>query len=249
MEAKLQVYNHYESVLKSGNILIHHAFEEDETYKICAKSAQQKLLFLHNIRDAIKNTLQSVDLQKVANGMISKDKIREFAYHVKLKDGINDVGTIDNAAYKCHSIFTVIQIRCSLVKAVLKTISEQIVFQICHQIEKNIETQLDDTPFIALTTIVDNFYANTKIHISDWQSDILNIIPTLFWPLNVNSKDWRSCVADEIHETLTGKKCLETMLEDLQEMCENTKFDLCILDVIINDWMKKIHLHDQEKGT
>lgn len=145
IEAKLKVFKEYEPYLSSGNILIHHDFEDCD--EICKTSGAQKLLSVHETVTSLKNSipddisLENI-LKKPAEKILSSRYIRDICYEVDLMHDNKRVGTVHSPSYVCYYSGTVKSIKKDLVKETVEKISEDLGSEICKEILEHIKAKV-----------------------------------------------------------------------------------------------------------
>lgn len=259
MDAKLTVFNEYESYLKKETIYIHHSLESAENVIEFSAYVQAKSLgtVVKSISESVPiDSLEEI-LQAAKDQVLTKDKIRRVCYDIFLRDKSELVGTTDNTSYSCRSMFTVRRLKEQLVEETLNKTAETLGSEICGGILKHIESKIQsklEQDFSDLKlNISDELYAAITVAVVavvvSFFFPLLGIIiavGTLFvtfvWSVDVNSRDWRSKVADEIYDTIDKNKAniLRKIRPQVEEICWHTVRELTVVWKTIQDFKCRI---------
>lgn len=262
----MAVFTNYESYLKEDNIYIHHTLENAENVIIFLANQQANLLVrnLKSIKEPISNIRFELTVKEAVGVILSKHSIRRWCYSCFLRDNNTPVGTIENASYICRSAFTVRRLKEQLVDNTIDEASRAVINAIRERVYRNVESQI-------LTALEYKFH-NLKFKISKELFASINsllvsvivaffhpllgiivavgsFIVTLIWSVDVNSKDWRNKIADEIYYTIDkNKDDLFWKIEDnLQNMFDGTSEALSIVLDKVNDFQRCLKQTDQTK--
>nr|XP_034322816.1 uncharacterized protein LOC117688713 [Crassostrea gigas] len=262
----MAVFTNYESYLKEDNIYIHHTLENAENVIIFLANQQANLLVrnLKSIKEPISNIRFELTVKEAVGVILSKHSIRRWCYSCFLRDNNTPVGTIENASYICRSAFTVRRLKEQLVDNTIDEASRAVINAIRERFYRNVESQI-------LTALEYKFH-NLKFKISKELFASINsllvsvivaffhpllgiivavgsFIVTLIWSVDVNSKDWRNKIADEIYYTIDkNKDDLFWKIEDnLQNMFDGTSEALSIVLDKVNDFQRCLKQTDQTK--
>lgn len=242
IEAKLKVFKEYEPYLSSGNILIHHDFEECD--EICKTSGAQKLLSVHetvtSLKNSIPNDISLENIVKMATDKIlSRRYIRDICNEVDLTHDNKRVGTVHSASYFCYYVDTVGSIKEDLVKETVEKISEDLGSEICKEILEHHKAKVK----VSIAGDLNKVQINSL-------DDLINIVTTTFYyiifPLlgilfalidifvictmyvDINSESWREKVADEIFVKVSERRI--TIINNISPLvktsCKETTGDL-----------------------
>lgn len=266
VDAKLTVFMNYESYLKEDNIYIHHTLENAENVIIFLASQQVDSLVrgLTLIKEPVSNISFRITLQNAINIILSRDSIRQWCYNCFLRDKNTPVGTIENASYICRSVFTVGRLKAQLVNETLNLATQTTIRMIRHGVVEHIESHI-------LRDVQEGFL-NLKFRISDELfasidsvlvsvivaifSPLLGIIVavrslvmTLIWSVDVNSKDWRNEIAEEIYGTIDRNKTdiLKRIEDKLQNICWEAFEALSEVINKVYDFKRRLKQTDQTK--
>lgn len=266
VEAKLEVYKVFKSHIDSKNILLHHEFEE---YNEIAKlSFHRKMsLFCEKIQD-LSSSIPIVNLTTIINEAedraLTMANIKQLCYEANIKHDGKDVGTVNDRSYVCYSIFTVRKLKTYLVEETLQKIGESLGSEICIEILREIESkvkselkkdlihlevELKKELFASFSVIV---MMAISFFISSWLGLLVavgTIFVTLVMSVDVNSPEWRSKVADEIHRKVTEHRSaiLRKVLPDIEKQCRQTSNDLETVANSLLALQRDIQLIDQKQ--
>lgn len=266
IDAKLAVYIRYEYYLKEETIYLHHALENDEN--IVKMSAYRRVNSFDTVVNSISQSIpiESVEtiLKSAFDKVLSRETIRRLCYDIFLRDRNVDVGTIENASYSCYSKHRVSRLKHQLVRRTLNETAKDLGSEICRVILKHIE--------INIQTTLGQTFENLKLKISDELFEQISVVvvaviephifPDLgiahlfltifmifFGSVDVNSRDWRRKVADEIYETIHKSKAdiLRKTEPQIKEMCKQTVQELQVVSNTTTDFKRRIGQTDQKE--
>ena len=113
IEAKLQVFREYETLLRFEDIFLHHDFEDPD--EICNHSKGHQLKYISKyilaIRDNVPVNSLETFLQKATEDELSLRNITEKCCQMDLYDGDFHIGTAESPSYRCHLYFKVLRLR------------------------------------------------------------------------------------------------------------------------------------------
>lgn len=241
VDAKLTVFTNYESYLKEDNIYIHHTLENAENVIIFLANQQANLLVrnLKSIKEPISNVRFQITLKEAIDIILSKDSIRRWCYSCFLRDKNTPVGTIENKSYICRSAFTVGRLKKQLVDetigeasgAVIREISFRVYRYIESSILRDLELKFHNLKFVIseeLFASINSVLVSVIVAFFHPLLDIIvavrSLIVTFIWSVDVNSKDWRDKIAEEIYSTIDRNKVymLRNIEDELQNICWGT---------------------------
>ena len=265
IEAKLKVFKEYEPYLSSGNILIHHDFEECDD--ICKTSGAQKLLSVHETVTSLKNSIPNdISLQKIlvlaAEKILSSRYIRDICYEVDLMHDNKRVGSVHSDPYVCYYFGTVRSIKKDLVKKTVQKISKDLGSEICKEILEHIKAKvqvsitddlykaqinISDDVFIPLKTVIVAsvivLFANPLLGIL---YALIDVFVHFIWYVDINSESWREKVADEIFDNVSERRrtIIDNISPIVKNSCKVSTGDLEKLGRQLSDWKQGISLTD-----
>lgn len=256
----------YEFYLKEETIYLHHALENDEN--IVKMSAYHRANSFDTVVNSISKSvpIESVEtiLQSAFDKVLSKETIRRLCYGIFLHDRNVDVGTIESASYSCHSMRRVERLKRQLVSETLAETAKALGSEICRvvlkHIEFNLQNKLGQTFENLKLKISDELFKQIRVvvvavidpHISP-HLGIANLVITLFmiylWSVDVNSRDWRRKVADEIYETIHKSKAdiFRKIKPQIEEICKQTVQELQVVSNTTTDFKRRIGHTDPNK--
>lgn len=246
VEAKLRVFREYEQFMSSENILIHHAHEDYD--EICKLSGAQKLKYLLDKVTKFGNSIpvdRAVEaiIETAANKVLSKENIRRLCHEIDLRYDGERIGTIYSGSHNCYFFLTVKFIKEALAKATVDKITDSLGSEICkgilEYIKSQVEISIDETLCKIPLDLSEEIFATLKtaiiaIFITFFAPmlgvlyALVGLVTTFIWSVNVNSREWRSKVADEIYKKVCEKReeLLENVTPFVKETCNATKNDL-----------------------
>lgn len=266
IDAKLAVYRRYEYYLKEETIYLHHALENDEN--IVKMSAYRRVNSFDTVVNSISQSIpiESVEtiLQSAFDKVLSRETISGLCYGIFLRDRNVDVGTIKSPSYSCYSKFRVSRLKEELVRKTLTETAKALGSEICRvilkHIEFNIQTSLGQTFEDLTLKISDELFEQIKVvvvavikpHIFPdlgFVNLFLTIFMIYFGSVDVNSRDWRRKVADEIYETIHKSKAdiLRKTEPQIKEMCKKTVQELQVVSNTTTDFKRRIGQTDQKE--
>lgn len=260
VDAKLVVFTNYESYLKNETIYLQHAFDNAEN--VIRFGAYQQVKSLEKMIDSISESVPidsfEMILKAAIDKVLSRELIRELSYDTFLRDNGVNVGTVAYASYSCGSMSTVRQIQEQLVNLTLKGAVKTLGLEICRRILKQIESKTS-------TKLEENF-SHLKFNDDDLATITVAVVDDVFSPflgisisvgtlnttsacsVDVNSKDWRRKVADEIYDTIYKYKTdilIQTGLQ-VKLMCLQTVEELIAVLKNIADFKRNIGYLEQK---
>lgn len=245
VDAKLTVFNEYESDLKKETIYIHHSLESaDNVFEFSAYMQVKSLgTVVKSIAESVPIDSIEEILQTASHNVLSRNTIRQLCYDIFLQDKGEFVGTTHNTSYSCRSLFTVRRLKEQLVEKTLNKTAETLGSEICRGILKHIESKIQsklEHHFSDLElNISDELYATITVVVVavvvSYFFPLLGIIiavgtfvVTFVWSVDVNSRDWRRKVADEIYDTIDKNKSniFRKIRPQVEEMCRQAVIEL-----------------------
>lgn len=241
VDAKLTVFTNYESYLKEDNIYIHHTLENAENVIIFLANQQANLLVrnLKSIKEPISNVRFQITLKEAIDIILSKDSIRRWCYSCFLRDKNTPVGTIENESYICRSAFTVGRLKKQLVDETIGEASGAVIREISFRVYRYIESsilrdlelkfhnlkfEISEELFASINSLLVSVIVAFFHPLLDIIVAVRSIIVTFIWSVDVNSKDWRDKIAEEIYSTIDRNKVymLRNIEDELQNICWGT---------------------------
>lgn len=117
----------------------------------------------------------------------------------------------------------------------------------------DLDIHLSGETFAKLERTIEGIFINIVRRIIDLMHEVyeisVTVVSTLVWSVDVNSREWRRNIADEIYSKVSEKKIeiIYGTLPLITEMCVNTKADLTKRLNLILSVEKNISLADQKK--
>ena len=259
IEAKLQVFREYETLLSSKAIFLHHDFEDPD--EICNHSRGQQLNYISKyilaIRDDVPVNSLETFLHIATEEELSLRNITEICCQVDLYDGDFHIGTAESPSYRCFSYTKVVDLINALIEGtvnkILKSFEMDLQKKILNLIDLKSKQNINTTfPGLEISYFVET-HPNIEICLKEFVQSIprhlsKETIATLAQSLDVNSRQWRGQLASEIHECLSKENILivNLVLPTLREMCNQTRNDLWTISNRIDDYKNKLELVDQK---
>lgn len=255
----------YEVYLKEETIYIHHSLESAQN--VFRFTAYEQVKSLGTVVESISKNVP-IDglgkiLQEANDKVLSKDSIKELCYGILLKDKDGNIGTTAHASYSCRSMFTVRRLKEQLVDETLKKTAEALGSEICsgilNHIESKIKTKLEQHFSNLKFQIPDELFAKITVavvtNVVTFFFPLIGVIfavgtlvVTFVWPIDVNSREWRGKVADEIYETIDKNKndIMRKIRPQVEQMCRQTVQELMAVSRTINDLIHCIGHTEQD---
>lgn len=266
VDAKLKVYKKYREIIDEYDIHLQHAFEEfDEIAKSVAlrRVSQCCMLITDMFKLQFVSNMEPQEITDFAN-TLTQDDIMKLCYEVHIVYKNKSVGTVQSGTYNCYSTFTVRSIKHILAKETLEKTAKRLGSVICTgihqyndyrirtklfqelgtirlQISDDIYHQIENTIIVALLAFFDT--------LSGVITDIFTFIVRIFHPVDVNSKEWRAKVAEEIYQKILEKRQeIEAhVLEAIRNFDSVEKADLEVVQRKIERFLRKIYQSDHKQ--
>lgn len=240
VDAKLAVYREYASIIDLKKTYIHHSFDEfDDIFKFCAG---RKLSSYYDRVKSLKRSLERDAHHEVVTEAFSicvtRDKVREICF----EEDIHGIA-LESGPYKCRWQYNVKSLKQDLVNKTLRKLSKSLGSEIAKGIYQNISNAIERTleaefmdlrrrlsievfPHIALTFTA--FLIEIFQGISDIIVAIREYLVTILFPVDINTREWRRQVADDIFEQVSKNcpKLIDKMVDNMLSMFDPTVTDL-----------------------
>lgn len=268
IETKLRVYREFRFDIDSQKILLQH--EHDEDYDEIAKiSAYKKTSGFNGIVEALRKSIPSTNLSTIldqaADRALRFGNIERICFGVDIKDEGKHVGTVDSSPYVCYSMFTVKRIKKMLFEETLRGIGELLGSEICigilQHIESQIKRELKSNIIHLKLNVSDELYVSVTLIVvtaivfafSSWLGVIFAVcavVYTFVMSVDINSKGWRTQVANEVYLKVCEKRreILKSILPQIETVCRNTEKDIDIVAKKLKRFQERIPLFNQEEG-
>lgn len=245
VDAKLKVYKTFKSYLEQTQIFLHHEYEDSDD--IAKWIASQKIA---SLSDYVQSTIDlfsrehlSLVIENALKNSLTQENIRDLCCYVVIKTGYVTVGSVSSESYACRLTFTIQRLKGTLVDETLKQTAKLLGTKICNGILDHIETVVQSKLTEELRKlgfqITDEIQARIEGSITYIIFEIIHSVAgvimsigaffiTLIYPVDINSKEWRQKIADEIFEKIDGNRLsLSThILEEIMGICSKTVDDL-----------------------
>lgn len=258
LETKKKVYQKYKQFFNFERFHLQH---ESEQYTEVAKlSAHQKVVsykqFVESVRDSIPLSNIEDIVKTAVNRALSKESITELCFDAVIQES----GNTYSDPYVCRSSSTVNRIKKELMKKTVDSVSEHLGSEICTEIQKHIEKEMQSKfkfdpvliktfldfsslAFVGVITLI----ASLLNPILGILLAILSVLGTLFFAVDVNSRSWRRNVASDIYKQVdkNKEKVLKELSSNIRNRCRITVDQLRIIAELLEDFRSHIHLNDQ----
>ncbi|XP_052694674.1 uncharacterized protein LOC128172972 [Crassostrea angulata] len=268
IDAKLRVYQKYRGYIEAYNIYLQHVYEEfDEIVQsIAYKNVSYFEEFVGAMIEAFsKESLEAVIIEAIDMSLI-EDNIAKLCYEVSIEYKNDIVGTVKTGSYNCYSAFTVRAIKQILVKETLKKTAKSLAAAIRPGIVHHIESVVQKTLVQKLGDVVCDMSGIGLVYnrmqfpftttfrfllniLSGWIENIVIFVIRIFHPVDINSKEWRGKVAEEIYQKILERrqKILALALEEILNICWQTTEDLKDIQHRLKEFKRKVLPSDQKQ--
>lgn len=258
LETKKKVYQKYKQFFNFERFHLQH---ESEQYTEVAKlSAHQKVVsykqFVESVRDSIPLSNIEDIVKTAVNRALSKESITELCFDAVIQES----GNTYSDPYVCRSSSTVNRIQKELMKKTVDSVSEHLGSEICTEIQKHIEKEMQ-SKFKFDPVLIKTFFDFSSLVFVGWITlitsllnpilgillAILYVLGTLFYGVDVNSRSWRRNVASDIYKQVdkNKEKVLKELSSNIRNRCRITVDQLRIIAELLEDFRSHIHLNDQ----
>lgn len=256
VDAKLTVFLNYESYLKKETIYIHHELENPENVIKFSAYEQAKSLgtSMELISESVPVDSLGPILQAATDRVISKDTIIRLCNDVFLGDKNVNVGST-----KCPLMSTVKRLKKQLIIKTLndtaKNLGSEISRGILNHIKFTMTTKLDEKKSKLQFDIPNELFTTVAVMVCNIISNIFDDIiaydklsEVSFWSVDVNSRNWRRGVADEIYDTIVFNKTnfVRQIRSESEKICRQTVRELKEMSTSINDFKRSMG-HTEQK--
>lgn len=242
VDAKMKVYKTFKSYLEHTQIFLHHEYEERDdiakwiaSQKIASLSASLQLTMDSFSREHLASVIDNA-----LDNSLTQENIRDLCCDVFIKTRNETVGSVNSASYACHLSFTVQRLKQILVEETLKKTAKFLGTRICngilHHIEIVVQGKLTEDLRKLRFQILDEIQAHIEVSITDIILDIIAgvfisvgvFFRTIIFSVDVNSRQWRQHVADDVFKKVIGNRIPLTthILEEIICICSKTMDDL-----------------------
>lgn len=222
IETKLRVYREFKNFIDSGNIFLQHIYEDfEEVAKISAcKKISQFCGVVEDLIDNIPMIYQTL-VKTQSDLVLTQENIQHLCSNVWIKYG----GIVGSPSALYYSDTSVQQITKCIVKETTKQIGKCLTSPLrnsCTKLRcielpdltnhfKDFNFELFRTKHHVAVNILLTYYHNiSSIHSI---MSIQTFIVSVFMPVDINSKIWRTSVANEIYANVCNKK--DDMIDEI----------------------------------
>lgn len=266
VDAKLKVYKKYKHVIDGQDIFLQHVCEDfDEMAKLMA---YRKVSYCFDFITGITKVLEAFTGQRLQDVIdrsvdvsLALQNIREICY----RENVSPAGTVESKPYFCYLTTSIGDIKRDLVKQTLEGIAQSLgnhitdefIQQMKNVIQSELSKELGKIRFDisnavfrrmerSIITMIIEFFDN----LHGWVRSIAQFLVTIFYPVDVNSSEWREQVANEIHKKISEKKqsIKEFAFKEVKDICEKTVQDLKGITKTLTSFRSKVIPIDQKQG-
>lgn len=267
VDAKFKVYRTFEMYLEHEQIFLHHEYEDSDD--IVRWIASQKIAKVSAYVQLTMDSFSKEHLVSVINfalyNSLTRQNIRNLCCDVYIKTKEEDVGSVGGRVYACHLTTTVRRLKQVLVEETLKKAAKFLGNKICDGILRHIEIvvqgKLTEDLIKLRSRISEEIHARFEISITAIIFYILSSVVSVFfyigvfvftiiYPIDVNSREWREKIADEIFEKIRDhKQDLTThILEEMISIWSKTVDDLTSISIQLSRFKTEIFHMDQKQS-
>lgn len=243
-----------------------HIYEDfDEIAKL---SAYKKISYYRNFVREMIDTFSTYNLDRVIiksmDRVLTRENIRRVCFEVVVRHDNNYVGTVENTAYNCRYSGTVTRIKEILTEETLCDTARKLGSEICTGILMHIESVVQTTLSAELGNIksdmsnivfgeIDAIISATVVKIFRTIYGVIisvtTFLITIFRPVDVNSEEWRSRVADEVYINILKKRDFlrDSILDNLTTFCLKTREDFKFITSELEEFQTRVIPEDQKQ--
>lgn len=265
IDAKLIVYGNCKYDVDRLDIYLQHIYEDfDEIAKL---SAYKKISYYRNFVREMIDTFSTYNLDRVIiksmERVLTRENIRRVCFEVVVRHDNNYVGTVENTAYNCRYSGTVTRIKEILTEETLCDTARKLRSEICKgilmSIESVVQTSLSAELGKTKSDMSNIIFGEIDAIISARVGNILRIkygvisetpfFITIFRPVDVNSEEWRSQVANEVYFNIWKKRDFlrDYILGILTNLCLITRKDFEFITSELEEFQKRVIPEDQKQ--
>lgn len=263
IDAKLAVYRKYAHSIDLQNTYLHHMLEDcDEFARFCA--GWELSSYYDLVKSLEKAFTENAYRQVVTRAFarcVTRNRVREICYQEYI-----DGKALGSGPCKCRLQTTVRSLRKDLIDKTLRKISESLESEICRDIYQNISEVVKVTLefefsvigqhlFDYIIQLIELNFRAILIEIFQGISDIIVSITeffvTIIFPVDINTREWRRQVADDIFEQVSDKSpgIIDKIVENISSTFSPTRHELEDIKYQIKSQMEQLHLPiDQEQS-
>lgn len=248
-----------------SNIFLHHIFEDTE--ELAKLIAYTKVSSCCNFISRMTLSLGTITEQKLQtvikrsiNACLTRENVREICY----EEHVDSVGSVGDEKVYFYRTESIEKIKETLVNQTLERIAQNLGADICRglawemktivqdelskeirvlrfEISSDVFRKIENTLIIMIVEFFDNLYG--------WIRGIARFFITLFYPVDVNSEEWRTRVADEIFEKINAKRkpIHDFSVSEILRMCQKTVQDFDVITVTLENFKRKVIPTDQNQ--
>lgn len=266
INAKLNVYEKCKDVVDKRDIFLQHIYEDfDEIAKL---SACKKISSYEDFVQEMVDTFSTDNLRRVIdlamNKVLTRANITEVCFEVVVRHDHSYVGTVESEPYICRYSGNVGGIKrvltedtlCNTAKLLGSEICKGILWHIKDVVQRKLSIEFMEIRYYisdAIFAEIEKTIKGVVIEIFRTLYGVLvtvtTFIITIFRPVDVNSKQWRRQVADEIYENISEKmgSLRDSVLENLKKICRKTREDFIFMASELKEFHKEIIPKDQKQ--
>lgn len=265
VDAKFKVYRTLK--MKPKQVFLHHEYEDSDD--ISRWIASQKIATVRASVQLTMDSLSSEHLASVINSALhnslTQQNIRNLCCDVYIKTREENVGSVGSGRYACHLTKTVRRLKQVLVEETLKKTAKFLGTEICngilHHIEIAVQGKITEDLIKLRSRISDEIHVLFEISITAIIFNIIYSIVSVFfyigvffitiiYPVDVNSREWREKVADEIFEKVLEHRQDLTIhiLQEMKRIWSKTVNDLISISTQLSRFETETFHMDQKQS-
>lgn len=265
-ETKKTVYQKYLQFFNFEGLHLQH---ESEQYTEVAKlSAHQKVKcykqFVESVRD-ITLSILSRNIDDIVKAAVNRTFLNECIIDLCFDAVIQESGNINSDPYICRSSLTVNRLKHELICKTVESLGRYLGSEICSESQRRIETVIQNklrintdsySKVVNFPSLYQKYLLETMLTVIASilkpflgpLFSLINVLGTVLFAVNVNSRSWRRDVATEIYKYLDENKedVSKELSSDIQKLYRKTADHLKLIAEILEEFRYRIHLNRQD---
>lgn len=266
-DARLKVYETFKSYIEPEEIFLHHEYEEidDIARWIACQKIESTCAFVKSKMESLSKIHLVSVIDVALNDSLTIENIRDLCFKVVIKIKNERVGAAGDAGYVCRLSLNVQRLKRILVEETLKETAKFLGTRICngilHHFEILVQRKLTEDLERLQFEISDEIHARIQFYITAIIIDIIQSIGnllfsigifffTIIYPVDINSKEWRSQIAEEVFEKIVVNRPIITshISKEMMKICSKTVCDLKHIRSQLTDFKSEIYPKDKTQG-
>lgn len=254
IDSKLSVYKENKNLFENNNIRIHHELDPDEVFGLYGAKytidtyTKQLEAFMKSIpMPEIRGMVE-----EAADIVFSEAEIERRCQNIEIISQGNNIGSVRDGSYPCRAPWTIRRIKKQLMSdtadVVTQDFRDEVTSRIVAHIQKTLDVEissemakynmLKNVKFVARTAGIIAVGAAVQFVVAQFLNPILGAIVsvvmvvgfagstvmTAVLSIDVNSREWRNTVAEEICKALVPRKAeiVANVVKEMEKICKNT---------------------------